>query len=251
MWSLPNIAALNDAAHRRACSTKPLEWYAEHLRDPETEEPAVCSHHDDRCQGELRAYLWYDIFSDDPKGILFLCAHHDGYYGSPDEGFFFCDDCGRVFIENYTWELYTTYDEDAGSLLCLNCYAQRMIHDPQSWIPLDEESIEALDFERVRQAKHIFAVEGPRHGLIQVGESALFDSMTGGTVRTTSDADPTPDRGIAQLKEALRIAREQGYARALLVLDGAYQFCVSIAVYVNPRERKTAYGTRGGRRRRK
>ena len=248
MWSLPNIAALNDEAHRKAMSGE-FERALEELIDPDTGEPAACMYAGEECEGELRGELYYDIFSDDPKGVIFLCDRHWGYYGSPAEGYFYCDDCGRLFIENYTWELYSHYDEDEGALLCLNCYAQRVIEDDSRWITLDEDEIEALDFERVRKAPHIFAVNGPRHCL-ELVDCVTFDSMTGGRVTGLESCESTPDGGVEELKEILRRAREMGYPRALMVLDGAYQFAVRIGVYVNPHERQTTYGVRGGGRRR-
>ena len=58
------------------------------------------------CQSRAtRSHLVYDIFSDDPKGVLHLCETHDGYSGDPVEGYFTCEDCERVIAENYTGKL--------------------------------------------------------------------------------------------------------------------------------------------------
>src|SRR5690348_12408001 len=100
MWSLPDINRMNSEAFQlknkleEAARTGTLD--GEKLK-------CEWEGHSEPCDGELRHYLWYDIFSDDPKGILTLCEHHDGYYGSPSEGYFTCEDCERVMTENYTW----------------------------------------------------------------------------------------------------------------------------------------------------
>ena len=40
---------------------------------------------------------WYDIFSNDPKGVIGLCQEHENDYGSIPEGYFYCDACGGAF----------------------------------------------------------------------------------------------------------------------------------------------------------
>lgn len=71
------------------------------------------------CSFESRAdssFLVYDIFSDDPKGILNLCNNHVGYSSDPTEGYFTCACCQRVMVENYTWEYYRV--ERDGETVC-------------------------------------------------------------------------------------------------------------------------------------
>jgi len=222
MWSLPDIAKLNQDAADQDKKAR-LVRCAELLVDHCTEKKAQCEHHGEECEGRLTGYLTYDIFSDDPKGVLFLCEHHYGHYGSPDEGYFFCDDCSRIFIENYTWERYDHVE--GGEVLCLNCHAKRVIANPKAWIVLTDAAINKIDFERVRRAPHIIAVDGPTHGLIQRG-NAEFDSMGGQSIGSGN--------GVEGLKNALRQAKRKGHKRALLVMDAAYQFAVSIAVYAEP-----------------
>jgi hypothetical protein len=173
----------------------------------------------DGCKGKVHAYEWYDIFSDDPKGILALCEAHDGYYGNPTEGYFTCDDCGRVFVENYTWELYYTSDEDG--MYCLPCAAEHYISEEENWIELTPENIAAVDFKRVRKAKHVIGVEMPVPKSIKFYDNAEFDNMDGHQINGSA------------IQEVLESARADGYKRALLILDAAYQFAVSIGVYVD------------------
>jgi|SRR5882762_2823441 len=222
MWSLPTMKQLNEKAEskgfeeklKRACRTGELDG-----------EKLVCewAEHDDpsRCDGELRHYLHYDIFSDKPKGILTLCEHHDGWSGSPSEGYFECADCNRVQIENITWERYEVGTEDGS--VCIPCYAERVLNDENQWLPLTDEVINALTFDYVRKAKHLIAVQMKvPDGIHQVGDGVTFDSMDGHGI----------DGGLLDLKAELLQAREDGATRALLILDGAFQFCVSIGVYV-------------------
>jgi hypothetical protein len=63
MWSLPDINSLNS---RAASGAESLKRQVRSKRKRKCEMPAV------------RSYLFYDIFSDDPKGMFHLCEEHDG-----------------------------------------------------------------------------------------------------------------------------------------------------------------------------
>src|SRR5436190_917258 len=69
MWSLPDIRNLNERAAQNA--TK-LSRAAERKRKPNCEY-YNCTRRADH------SFLWFDIFSDDPKGIIHLCEQHVGY----------------------------------------------------------------------------------------------------------------------------------------------------------------------------
>jgi len=218
MWALPDIHRLNQTAERES---KKLERAVRTGRLDRKK--LTCEWQDDSCSGELRHYLWYDIFSDNPKGVLTLCEHHDGYYGHPTEGYFECEGCNRVFIENYTWEKYNTFVDDVE--LCLPCAAEHYISDDDNWIDLSEPAtIAAVDFDRVRQAKHVIGVEMPVPKSIRFFDNAEFDSLDGHQISGND------------VRDILTSARDQGHRRALLVLDAAYQFAVSVGVYVDAGE---------------
>jgi hypothetical protein len=199
MCSLPDINRMNNEA---AANAGGLE--AAYETGALEGEKLTCEHEDDNCTGALHHYLWYDIFSDYPKGILTLCERHDGHFGSPAEGYFWCGDCGRVMVENYTWELYYVLSDD-GELLCLPCHAKRELRNLDNWIPLTAEDIAGITFKHVRRAKHLIGVRMP--------------------VPDVADA-------VEELKAVLLDAMNAGHKRAILILDGTYQFAVSIGVYV-------------------
>jgi len=230
MWVSPQAAKTNALAQK---GKGRLEYCAQYGIDPDTDKLATCmcaEWGDDvaaKCSGDLRPVLWRDPFSDDPKGLFFLCEEHDGYYGNPTEGFFTCDGCGEVFIENYTWELYYVVDEC--EIFCMKCYAENYIANEENWINLRDPSvIDSVDFDQIRVAKHIFPVECQDYmGLEFVGNTE-FDSMSGGNLPGSG--------GVDEIKDLLRKAREAGHDQALLVLDGAYQFSVSIGVYTREKE---------------
>ena len=120
--------------------------------------------------------------------------------------------------------------------MCLNCYAARVLKDRSAWISTTEAVVLALDFGTLQHAPHIFAVEGPRHGLTLI-DSCTFDAMTGEKCYSTKAAR------LEDIQQALRQARAQGHRRAILVFDGAYQFAARVGVYVRPaksRSRKAA-----------
>ena len=225
MWVSPAAAAGNARAHENKSH---LENCARYGINPETNELATladceCADYaSEPCRGELRPVLWYDPFSEDPKGLFFICEEHDGYYGSPTEGYFVCDDCGKTHAENYTWEVYRV-DTDGGTF-CMRCFAYQEIHNEENWLDLQDPSvIDKLTFDQVRQAKHLFPVECQDFMGLEFFGNAEFDAMSGESIS---------GGGTEGIKEILREARAAGHTEAMLVLDGAYQFSVSIGCYV-------------------
>jgi hypothetical protein len=218
MWSLPDIKRLNEEAVKNAPKVrKAVETgFLDGTR-------ITC----DWCD-ETATYLypWYDVFSEIPKGIIGLCDEHDHYYGSPSEGFFICDDCGRVFITNYTWEYYFT-DTEEGDQLCLNCAFDRYVKEKDNWLT----SIEELDWQKISSSPHIIPVSGNHWGncLTFVG-NVEFDKLTGEKIIGFSSTS-TKDDGLNELRELVQKALTI-HKKCILILDAAYQFAVSIGVYV-------------------
>jgi predicted Fe-S protein YdhL (DUF1289 family) len=227
MWSLPDLKRLNEDAVKFNSTLNQVVITGK----TEDGEPLVCewAGHDGKCEGEVRAYEYYDIFSDVPKGYLALCERHDGYYGSPSEGYFECDGCQKIFVENYTWELYRHDDE--GGTFCLNCYRENELADDENWLNLTDQNINALTFDRVRQAQHLIAVGQDTPAELTFIGNVELDGSTGGRLTGFSSCEDTPDGGVEELRDLLRKAKEQGYERAILILDAAYQFSISIGVY--------------------
>lgn len=231
MWGLPDIVKMNEEAHKKALSGKPLEWYIDRRIDPETGEPAQCYYQSSACDGEVGGVLWYDVFSGDPRGVLFLCDHHAQVCGCPD-GYFQCVSCDLVYITNYTWEPYGVYDSLEGGVLCLDCCAEKVISNPKSWIALKQSGI-TLREDDLGKVKHIFAQGGSRHGLEQIGDSVLYE-------RDWVHVGTKAERHLWPLEQLLQQARQEGYSKALLAVDGVYQFGYSVGVYVQPQERASS-----------
>jgi len=224
MWSLPDIQRLNSEAY---FNRRKLE------RGVQT---GILNHQQLRCEsgkncgGVLRHELWFDIFSSNPKGVLTQYEHHFEIYGVPD-GFFRCEECDRLLVENYTWERYSTTNEKSEQI-CLRCAAEQYIVDNDNWIRLTDEDIAVVTFEVIRQARHVLAVEMTVPAEIRFFDGVTLDSATGGLVRSFTTADATPDSSVAMLREILHRAKESDNERAILIVDGLYQFAVSIGVYV-------------------
>lgn len=220
MWSLPNIQKMNDEAVER--------WEKENKRSIKARlKGKTCEY----CESKAEVlYDWYDVFGDEPKGEITLCAKHDGYYGNPAEGYFTCAACERVMVENYTWERYDTVDPDTGEQVCLNCALDAAIEDPEQWI----RSAEGVTWERVRNSRHLIPVEGEhwKKHLDFLG-NVEFDSMSGACIS---------GGGVKWLKELVDRGIAQA-GKAMLILDAGYQFAVSIGVYV-PKQREVP-GTEG------
>ena len=226
MWSLPDIQRMNSQAFQ---TKKKLENAVRTGRLDRKKLKCEWEGHSSPCEGDLRHYLWFDVFSADPKGILTLCDHHDGYYGNPSEGYFTCEGCGRVMTENYTWELY--HAEHHGTQLCLPCFAEEILTDEARWIRLTHENIDALDSDDARKAPHCIGAKMPVPKAIRFVNNVEFDSMDGHCIS---------GGGLEELKETLRQLKDEGEDRAILILDAAYQFAVSIAVYAETAETRDA-----------
>jgi hypothetical protein len=215
MWSLPDINRMNAKAE------SDQDKYQKILRTGKDGRTKVkCESEDEHCAGEVRLTPWYDIFSDDIKGINAACEYHDDHQGMA-EGFFYCDGCNRVMIENYTWELYYAFTKD-GEKLCLPCYAYEVLRDEDQWTPLTDERIESLTLDDLRKAPHCIGVKMPIPKQIRFINNVEFDSSTGQCIS---------GGGVEELKETLRDLKSKGEKKAILILDAGYQFAVSIGVY--------------------
>ena len=185
----------------------------------------VCEHID--CTNSATvSYLTYDIFSDDPKGVIHLCEQHDGYSGDPMEGYFTCARCHRVMAENYTWERYAVQCD--GEPVCLKCAAEEYFADANNWIspsavkrvvlspdrrPLFDPTTGVLNIAKCR---HVLGVQQPLPSGVEFVDNAEFDSLDGHQIS-----------GDDLLEVIQRL--DQPFCP---VLDAAYQFAVSIGIYV-------------------
>jgi hypothetical protein len=222
MWSLPDISRLNASA---AANANQLKREVKRKRKPK------CEHHDCNCRADA-SFLVYDIFSDDPKGILNLCEDHIGYSGDPAEGYFTCSHCQRVMVENYTWEYYRV--ESEGETVCLKCAAEAHFSDAENWIDPREVTAVVLDPDggplfdsesgvlNVARCPHVLGVKQPLPSGIEFSENAEFDSMDGHQISGRQLLDVIQD-----LDEPF-----------VPVLDAAYQFAVSIGLYVRAADSK-------------
>jgi hypothetical protein len=171
MWSLPDINSLNARAAAGAESLK---------RQARSKRKRKCEYW--KCETRaVRSYLIYDIFSNDPKGVLHLCDDHDGYSGAPAEGYFTCEDCQRVIVDHYTWERYRIeYD---GASLCLKCAAERYFADQDHW--LNPRQVKEVVLEpgapRFDRATGTLNLAACRH-VLGVKGCAPFGITTGSTI---------------------------------------------------------------------
>ena len=213
MWALPDIGRLNaDAASasHRALIKKQLQG-KKRVDCKFCDQPA--------CPESIQEY--YDIFSDDPKGVVGLCEEHLNYYGGiegVDDLYFSCSNCNRLFVDHYTWERYIHYTEH-GETLCVNCRAKEYVEDQDNWIPLSYERICSLTYSEIRASEHVMAVNGPTPEGIK-----YFDGE--------SQCDTSNERFALEIQKILLRAQSEGYSEAILIMDGAFQFTFSIGVYV-------------------
>lgn len=223
MFSLPDIrgmnerAAKNGKAVRQAAKTGKLDG-----------KPLSCEFFmaPRNCDGKVTGEPYYDIFSDDPKGLISLCKHHREDYSDTPEGYFRCEECNRLMVENYTWELYKIVKD--GVTLCLNCARKAWLEKPGNWIDLNGK-LPQFPLDVIRKAPHLIAVGQKCPPELTFIGNAEFDSTDGHQI---SGED---------IRAMLTEAKGNGHERAILILDSAYQFAVSIGVYVDadkPKETK-------------
>ena len=226
MWSLPDIHRLNEEASRAA-----------KVNFKKTEKQLCRGQACDCGQKAVHALPYYDVFSDDVKGYVYQCekCYQNGY----PEGYFYCDRCGRDFIENYTWENYFHDDSETCERLCLNCYFDAEVEEESNWVT----DVSQVNWSRVRASKHLIPVEGEhwKKKLLFIGNVEL-DSMSGAKITGFSSASSVED-GLQELRDLVKRALtwnamkivlkgEKEQPKCIIILDGAYQFAVSLGVYI-------------------
>ncbi len=243
MWSLPDIVRMNNEAAQAAQQSQ----FEKDAAKPQDHLCEVCGWSSKETKADY-GYVWFDIFSDDPKGTIFVCEDHDGYTGSPIEGYFNCGECDRVFIENYSWERYSTIVDECEEL-CLPCALKRYLEDETNWIApdavqsvvLDPDAPSDLLFDpangvlNLAKVQHLIGVKMPVPPGIAFLENLEFDAATGQMLATTSSTFSAGVGESAALRSIHQLA-EQGFSRFLIILDAAYQFSVSLGIYVGARE---------------
>lgn len=203
MFSLPDLNRLNAEAARNKHDL------VAQVGPPENHTCEVCA------LPAIAGGLYYDIFSDDPKGAIFLCEDHKE---SINEGLFVCDACNRRMIENYTWE---RYEKDG---LCLRCAAKLHFENEDNWI--NPKDVREILYEQgsplfetgqlnVFAAQHVLGVKQPVPKGIKFVANAEFDSFDGHQI---SGFD---------FESKLR-SLDRPFA---LVLDAGWQFAVSVGIY--------------------
>jgi hypothetical protein len=227
MWSLPQMDKINriakSAAHKKA------------IRKALKNKKAVCDYHSEQCNGDVHVQPYYDIFSEDEKGVVSICSYHENLYGSPPEDFFECCSCSKTYQSFITWERYDVHDED-GNVYCINCYRDKFLRDSSNFISLlDDDSIERFSFEDVKRAPHLLAVQQPCPTNLKCHASVLFDSGSGETVTSSCSTSPQIN-GVNELKDALRQMKAEGEEKAVLIMDQAWQFCCQVSLYSLNRE---------------
>jgi hypothetical protein len=206
MWSLPDINAGNKAAAVAAKKNK-------NKTEAQLCKGQTCDHCGEKA---THALPYYDVFSDDIKGYIFSCDEHEE--GAGEEGYFICNECGLLHIENYTWEVYSTIvDEEQ---LCLNCALDRYMKAEENWV----KDASRVTPELVRKSPHLIPNSGEhwKKSLIFLGNVG-FDNTNGECISGGGDGE---------LQELARKGIES-HGKVMLILDSAYQFAVSVGVYVS------------------
>ena len=232
MWSLPDIKRLNSLNSEAQLNRKRLE---EAVRTGVLDGKTLrCCEYTKHCRGPLEHRLWYDIYSDGPRWIVSMCEFHRIRFGRP-ENFFTCFNCQRWMAKVYVYTLPFTITED-GWPVCLRCAAQRYVEKEDNWIALRDEDIAVVGFYAIQCAPHVLDACMPLAETvaekIQLFDRVALDNETCGMIFGIGCQDPTPESAVEALREILEEAKNAGHDRALLIIDGVYEFAFSIGVYV-------------------
>ncbi len=213
MWSLPDINRLNANA---AAKAQQLRREAARKRKPQCGIYG-CNHR------AIDSTLWFDIFSDDPKGRD--SRLRQAFMGRRPRP------VSSVRIASASWWITThksvTELELNGDLLCLRCAARRCFDLPQNWINppavshvvLEPGDGPLFDLEtgvlNLACCRHVLAVKQPLPAGVVFHENAEFDGQDGHQISGDNLLDVI--RGLNQ--------------PFCPVVDAAYQFAVSIGIY--------------------
>ena len=110
-----------------------------------------------------------------------------------------------------------------------------MLADEANWILLTDEAIESLDYDTISNAKHLLAVGQKCPADLVFLDNVELDGATGARITRFTRCEPDSKGAVKEFRNILRSARMQGHEKAILILDSAYQFSVSIGVYVRQR----------------
>ena len=216
MWSLPEINAINAQAAANAAKLR-----RQIRRGPSKQQKCEvygCEEH------ATKSHPWFDTFSDDPKGLVHVCPDH---VAEDVEEMFCCGQCNRLMCDHYTWERYRV--ELDGRVLCLKCAAEEYFEDQANWI--DPKLVKEVGFDRngaplfnkrtgflnLARCRHVLGVKQPLPQGIEFVANMEFDSED---CRQISGLPP------------VALIQQLDCERFCPVLDGAYQFAVSIGLYV-------------------
>jgi hypothetical protein len=221
MWSLPDINRFNRRAAEQATQN-----LADAAQGPPAGQQCECYGCDNHA---VCSEPWYDIFSDDPKGLVHTCDEHDGSQ-VPDT--FRCETCNRLMADHYTWERYQDSEGD-----CLTCAAQKYFADDDNWIdPAGVKRVVLKPYDprrnggnaplfnpktgvlNIARCKHVLGVKQPVPDGIEFVDNAEFDNCDGHQISGDDVLDI--------------IHRLPAGEKFCPVLDAAYQFAVSIGIYV-------------------
>ena len=241
MFCLPNIKRLNDEAASREIKREIEDLIA----NPQVHPCQVCQWHDINRQADY-AHPFHDIYSNDAKGVLFVCDEHEGYGGEPYEGYFRCEKCDRVLVENYSWEMFFVYVEEHGTL-CLPCALKTFIANHENWVdPRRVKNADFVDFEErifiaetgtlnLAAIEHLIGVRMPIPKSLVFYRNVEFDGLSKCELATTMSTFG-PGHGEHSVLSVIEEIAEQGYTECLVILDAVYQFAASIGVYVSAEE---------------
>lgn len=204
MWALPDLDRLN----AQASTVASKDHIKEQLANPASVECDICS------EPSVEVEPWFDIFSDDPKGVTGLCQEHYEGYGIEGESYFTCEDCQELIVKNYTWENYFVYSDGLG-MQCLPCALKSHAEDSKNWLSAEDE----ITLDMIQAAPHLIAV-GMKTPELELMGCATFDGFTGKGIYGSD--------GLAELRAAQYQAHGED---TILIMNGAYQFAVSIGLY--------------------
>lgn len=177
MMCLPSIARLHDsreAARKELAKSKMLTC------------DCCCEEFPKDAPGAVKEEYWSPLIKDKPSGLIFICPkcreENEENYGNSygEDSYFECEDCGKVHVVNYSWELYRVITED-GESICMACAAERELDESsERWLTSEEAIRRATESTEALQAygpKHLSCIGGDKsypHGVTSFRETPEY-----------------------------------------------------------------------------
>jgi len=235
MFSLPNIKALSERAAKAR----------EFVRKSKTLKCDACNIEFPKAAEGRFVEETFGPFNDKPEGLIVICPAcakaHEERTGEMEpwdrDAYFRCEDCGKLHVTNYSWEIYRVVTED-GEELCRSCAGERAAKpENPAWLHNSAEveavtaSVETL---QAYKPKHLTCIGGHElpAGLVSFRETPEFEAAGLNWFSKMECGGWEGTGGLcAEVRECCAAALKH-YKKCMIIVGEAGQFQVYLDIVV-------------------